>query len=143
MYVMCVLFVWMCRNMYVCMYNECLSACMNTCTCMYCVCLGDAWVGICVCTSVYEYIYIYILCVHDCYCSDSDSLVRSELGNKRFELVFTVDLIHWRFKNWPMRWFRYPKHAAHHSEWVPFQMSTLVWSFLVGPKAHHSSFDDD
>jgi len=37
-----------------------------------------------------------------------DSLVRSELGNIRFKLVFTVDPIAWRFEDWHTRWFRDP-----------------------------------
>jgi len=64
-------------------------------TCMYVLCYY-------VCMSMYVFVYhrVYMVAC----CSDSDSLMRSELDNERFRFVLVVDPIHWRFEDRPIEW---------------------------------------
>ena len=80
----CILvYIYVCECTRVCMHVW--HAYMGTCVSVLCVCVNSP-------SSV---------CLVACY-SDSDSFVRSELGNERLEILFVVDSIHCRFEDRPM-----------------------------------------
>ena len=77
-----------------------------TCICMYviiCRCIPVYVCGVCRCTCAYLYSCEFMFSV--ACCSVSNSPVRSELGNRRFEFIPVVDPIDWKFEDRLMGWF--------------------------------------
>jgi len=67
---------------------------------------------VCMCTYMFVYHRVYSVAC----CSDSDLLVRYELGNRSFGFMFVVHSIHWRFEDRSMGWSEDPYRLM---QWRP------------------------
>ena len=81
--------------MWVCVYIVCMYVytciCMNVCVHL-CVCMHVCVECMCMCGCVHVYLCVRVsMCIWFRVVANMDSLVRSELGNMRFRLVYTVD----------------------------------------------------
>jgi len=122
----CILCVW---NVCVCL-REWVLGTMCSLNAWGCVCIYISRCFMYVCTCIYVYVY---LCVLVAYCSDSDSLVRSELGNGRFRFVPVMDPIQMRFENWPIGWFgdlyRFVQWRPDHDS--DSKSRNFIWAFAL------------
>ena len=76
-------FTCACAGMYKCVHDY---MCVDVCACI----IGACACGVCLCTCVCSCEFMRSVAC----CSDSDSFVRSELGNGRFEFVSVMNPIH-------------------------------------------------
>jgi len=122
-----------------------VCVCYIKCICMYimCVIIFGVYVYM-MCMHEIECIHVYV-CMCVCYiimcmtpwviacCSDLDSFVRSELGNRRSRLRVRCDPMHWRFEDRSMGWSGDPYRFV---QWRPDGDSDtksrhFMWVFVL------------